>query len=137
MFKIKKIYVSLIMLLTVGFVINILATDSFAQKDSKKKRLKISLKLAKERERDQGKNLYKIIQMDGKLFGEATEVEDPVTGDPLDGEFKLEYQCKVDALIQSTRVKIVDGESDRWEFLCDGLTMAQLKEGLPVTLTVP
>jgi len=141
MFRVKNLYVSLTMIVAVGFLINIMATDMLAQKDSKKVRLRISLRLVKQDERNPGKNRYKVILVNGKALGEAFGVEDPETEDPLEGRFKIEYRCTVDDLPSGPTLKadvqLIGGKSNRFEYYCDPDPITAGFPNVPLILTSP
>lgn len=140
MFRNRKLYLWFVMVIAIGFVTGLSATDSFAQKDSKKKRIKLSL--AKKSDTRSSKDRYTVFQPNDKVYGKAEKVKDPVTGDPVEGRCTLEYVCLLDTLrvTQTTSVMLTLGESNRWEFMCDPLDLlavAQSAPGLPITLQCP
>lgn len=112
MFKIKKISISLIMILAVGLVIGLSATASFGQRPDRKANPTIKLK------KNAKKNGYKIRLSDGVIYAQANNVID-LDGILLEGLRRILYRCTKDSeyLIRE-EVQFISGRSDEVELEC-------------------
>lgn len=88
MFRIKKIYVSLIMIAAVCLVTGLSATDSFAQKGGKGRYRKV-VKLKK----DARTNGYKVTVEENLTYVQAIKVKDPETGELIEGDVQVVLDC--------------------------------------------
>ncbi len=114
MFKIKKIYVSLVMILAVGLIIGLSATDSFGQKANRNFSPNFKLKLKAK------KNGYKIRLSGQAIYAQANNVVDPFDGKLLEGMRRILYRCLPDSeYIILEEVQFIAGNSAEFELQCD------------------
>ena len=114
MFKLRKIYFSLLTTLAVCLVISISAADLFAQKkDESKNHIEIPL------EKGARKNGFELPVKDGVTYFEAKNVEDPKTKKKVKGPAKIQYRCKGNKKNKQMNIFFANGNSLLVKAPCD------------------
>lgn len=112
MLNLRKIRVSMMIILGVSFAIAFSATDLFAQKGGKGRYRKVSLK------KDARQNGYSTTILKGEIYFDAKKVEDPLEKKLLEGLKEVEFRCKQNDPLIRLPISFANGNSLRIKVSC-------------------